>query len=73
MVTRLVDSHRSLQVPFPFVLANQERLQWEAGLFPIAMLWTIPHRPKFRTPVVQEALWRIRWVYFEELPLQNSK
>jgi len=84
-----VKARRSLPVPFPFlqllicsfvgqrlplplVPASQEQLRREAGMFPNAMLWTIPHRPRLRMPAM-EALTRIRRVYFEELPSQNSK
>jgi len=60
------------RLPLPLVPANQEQLRREAGLFPDAMLLTIPHRPKLRMPIIQ-ALSRIRRVYFEELPSQNFK
>jgi len=53
-------------LPLPLVPANQEQLRRELGLFPGAMLWTMPPRPRLRTPVMQEALSIIRRVYFEE-------
>jgi len=36
-------------------------------------LWTISHRPRLRTPALQESLPRTRRVYLKEPPAPNSK